>query len=198
MTGALHPNDRSNWTEDRMAMLKSLWGDGLSASQIASELGGVTRNGVIGKLHRLGLSKTYTPRTEARQANPKPKRKRSRNPQYKKPPTPTALEVAEENYRAAIEATELPPEVSPFACTLVDLNENTCRWPYGDPATEEFRFCGAKPLEGLPYCGPHARQAYQPAQRLTPEERQARAQQARTRLRKENGLTSTEQEAHRG
>ena len=152
------------WTDERVEQLKKLWADGLSASQIAAELGGITRNAVIGKVHRLGLSgraKTASP------AAPRPRK--VRQPHMLRVARPasrgnTALARAYAyEYEAEPEAVAVE-NVIPIGQrrTLLELNEDTCRWPVGDPANADFYFCGGKPAMGHPYCGYHARVAYQP------------------------------------
>jgi GcrA cell cycle regulator len=164
-------NDKLSWTEDRVEVLKKLWNEGLSASQIAGRLGhGVTRNAVIGKVHRLGLSGRVTPQRAAR-----PRPRKTREPSH--PGRPLL---------ATIGANALKPmhrpepvvlaEPEPEPIRLVDipkgervnilmLSDRTCRWPVGDPGTDEFFFCGHTPkMSGGPYCDYHARVAYQPLQ----------------------------------
>jgi GcrA cell cycle regulator len=152
------------WTDERVEQLKKLWSDGLSASQIAAELGGITRNAVIGKVHRLGLSgRTKAPSSSA--------------PRPRKPRTSHMLRVARPAIRgntalAQAFAYDYDVEVEPAHVenvvpigqrrTLLELNERTCRWPVGDPATSEFYFCGGNAVTGLPYCAYHSRIAYQP------------------------------------
>jgi GcrA cell cycle regulator len=154
------------WSEDRVQLLMKLWNDGRSASQIASELGGVTRNAVIGKVHRLGLSgRAKTPSSVAPRAK-KPKApvaprtsapvsrgNTALKPQY----APVAQPIAE----AAVEPLE---NVVPIGerCTLLELKESSCRWPIGDPGKSDFLFCGGKSDAGVPYCAYHCRIAYQP------------------------------------
>lgn len=160
-----------SWTDERVELLKKLWGDGLSASQIAGELGEVTRNAVIGKVHRLGLSgraKTAPlatrPRKPARDAEPR----RDERPQRPMTHGNTALapdleQMAEE---APAPAPQTADNVVPMGqrCTIMNLTESTCRWPMGEPGTDGFYFCGGKTKQGLPYCAHHARIAYQPVQ----------------------------------
>jgi GcrA cell cycle regulator len=164
-----------SWSDERVELLKKLWGDGLSASQIAAELGGVTRNAVIGKVHRLGLS------GRAKAARPAaPRQRKVRRPSL--PPRPAARvigntvlkvalspeldeEVEEEvvvQVRAAAVVEELfiPPEER---VTILQLTEQTCKWPVGDPGSAEFYFCGRRSEPGMPYCEHHCRIAYQPA-----------------------------------
>lgn len=149
-----------SWTDERVELLKKLWSDGLSASQIAGELGGITRNAVIGKVHRLGLSgRAKSPSS----SSPRPRKARSgghmlrvQRPQmrgntalaydYEPEPEPEMLEIPVEQRK-----------------TLLQLNENTCRWPIGDPSSTEFFFCGGDSVNEQPYCSFHSRVAYQPA-----------------------------------
>ncbi len=161
-----------SWTDERVELLKKLWADGLSASQIASELGGVTRNAVIGKVHRLGLSgRTKATRPAA------PRVRKARRPSM--PPRPstrvignTALKVnvvAEQQVEAEVVPMRvLAPAEEPFIpveerATILQLNESTCKWPIGDPGSDDFYFCGRKSAPGMPYCEHHCGIAYQPA-----------------------------------
>lgn len=150
------------WTDERVELLKKLWADGLSASQIAGELGGITRNAVIGKVHRLGLS--------GRAKSPSSSAPRARKPRSH------MLRVSRTAIRgntALALAYDIEPEPEPELVdsiipmeqrrTLLQLNEETCRWPVGDPAGADFFFCGGPPATGLPYCPHHSRVAYQPA-----------------------------------
>lgn len=152
------------WTDDRVEQLKKLWESGLSASQIAAELGNVTRNAVIGKVHRLGLSgrakspSTTTPRP--RKARPAPHMVRVARPVSR---GNTALATA---FEAEVEPDPIAVDnVVPMAqrLTLLQLNESTCHWPIGDPSSSDFYFCGGRALQSLPYCAHHSRIAYQPA-----------------------------------
>ena len=150
------------WSDDRVEQLKKLWEGGLSASQIAAELGNVTRNAVIGKVHRLGLSgRAKSPSSSA----PRVRKPRSHMMRVSRPSMRgnTALALAFEMEQEP--EPEMIENIIPIGQrrTLLELNENTCRWPIGDPATTEFFFCGGKPLTALPYCNYHSRVAYQPA-----------------------------------
>ena len=180
-----------SWTDERVELLKKMWSEGQSASQIAKELGGVTRNAVIGKVHRLGLS-NRTAGTPAPAAKPEPKAKPAPKAEAKAKPAPrteAARPVASdaENKpsvparRQIIPAGQpLPPqpsanEISPEALakvnevekkakkiSLMELTERTCKWPVGDPATEDFWFCGLPVQSGKPYCEAHVGVAFQP------------------------------------
>ena len=170
-----------SWTDERVERLKKLWADGLSASQIASDLGGVTRNAVIGKVHRLGLSGRAKP---VRAAVTRPRKARTARPQQRSGEASfitfgnTALKVEllpeteeEPDYEpVVIEAFEAPVEQRK---TILELTETTCKWPVGDPTQEDFYFCGCSSQLGVPYCEHHARVAYQPVQDRRRERRAA-------------------------
>jgi GcrA cell cycle regulator len=153
-----------SWTDERVELLKKLWSDGLSASQIAAELGGITRNAVIGKVHRLGLSGRAKSTSSA---SPRPRKARAPSHMLRIGRTSirgnTALAHA---YDMDVEAEpELIENIIPIGQrrTILELNEQTCRWPVGDPGSVDFFFCGGNTLTGLPYCAYHSRVAYQPA-----------------------------------
>ena len=153
------------WTEDRVGALKKLWLEGQSASQIAKALGGgVTRNAVIGKVHRLGLSGRAAPSQPARTTF-RPARPRAAAPAApaQAPSAPRRLEAAAPRPVAAAPAAQAPapaPEL-PGTATVLTLGAHMCKWPIGDPSTRDFSFCGRRASEGV-YCVEHARVAYQP------------------------------------
>jgi GcrA cell cycle regulator len=191
-----------SWTDERVETLKRMWGEGQSASQIAKELGGVTRNAVIGKVHRLGLSNRVGGKDEeeeapaaaapaaAAPARPEPAAPRAETRPAADPaprPAAAAAPASTSNVtplpvrKAIIPAGQpLPPqpslnEISPEALasvrevekrakklTLMELTERTCKWPIGDPATDDFWFCGLPSLPGKPYCEAHVGVAFQP------------------------------------
>ena len=163
-------SDVATWTDERVELLKKLWNDGLSASQIAAELGNITRNAVIGKVHRLGLSGRTRPQSAAQ---PRPRNKPAVRPQGSTIPQgplhtrgATALAAAPQREALPAPMPEANPEVVvPFSerVTIMELKESMCRWPLGDPTTPEFRYCGAKSDVGVPYCAYHCRIAYQPS-----------------------------------
>ncbi len=198
-----------SWTDERVETLRKMWTDGQSASQIAKELGGVTRNAVIGKVHRLGLS-NRTGGAPAAVPGAAPAAPRSEAPREARAPAADPLDAPEEEAEATPEPQEtaaaepevetdengipisaarraiipagqpLPPqpsanEISPEALakvseiektarklTLMELTEKTCKWPVGDPATEDFWFCGLPVQQGKPYCEAHVGVAFQP------------------------------------
>ena len=178
-----------SWTDERVEILKKMWGEGQSASQIAKELGGVTRNAVIGKVHRLGLSnragsagakaaaKEKAPKAEAKKpapapaAKPQPKTESAAPPPQPKvagrraiipagqplPPQPSANEISPEALAKVNEVEKKSKKIG-----LMELTERTCKWPVGDPATEDFWFCGLPVKAGKPYCEAHVGVAFQP------------------------------------
>jgi GcrA cell cycle regulator len=149
------------WSHNRVEQLKKLWAAGLSASQIAAELGDVSRNAVIGKVHRLGLSgraktlSTAAPRW--REAHPAQHMIRVNRSIAR---GNTALAQAFEGESDRVTSDNVVPMSKRLS--LLELNEATCRWPIGDPSSPDFFFCGGKVLTGLPYCARHSRVAYQP------------------------------------
>jgi GcrA cell cycle regulator len=149
-----------SWTDERVELLKRLWQDGLSASQIAAELGGVTRNAVIGKVHRLGLSGRGQPTSSI-------KRQRRVHPAgVRRPRALTVGNLALKPSYDALPEPELQPRRNvvvpiPKKLSIFQLTESTCKWPIGDPSREDFHFCGHDSLENLPYCEYHAGVAYQ-------------------------------------
>ncbi|MBF9029211.1 GcrA cell cycle regulator [Rhodobacterales bacterium HKCCE3408] len=180
-----------SWTDERVETLKRMWSEGQSASQIAKELGGVTRNAVIGKVHRLGLSNRTSgsgkpveepkakpaPQPEAkpaakadapsrpepaeeapaRPANVTPIRKSVVPAGQPLPPQPSANEISPEALAKVSEIEKKAKKIS-----LMELTERTCKWPIGDPATEDFYFCGLPVQQGKPYCEAHVGVAFQP------------------------------------
>lgn len=210
-----------SWTDERVELLKKMWAEGQSASQIAKELGSVTRNAVIGKVHRLGLSNRAAPgeaesepvvekpaekavkvEKQVKAKAEKPVEKAAEKPADPPPreeerpaaPPPSGSAAAMEAglaastgpmpaalRRAQLAAGQpLPPqpsanEISPEALAsvreverkarklkLMELTERTCKWPIGDPATDQFWFCGLPCQPGKPYCEAHVGVAFQP------------------------------------
>ena len=204
-----------SWSDERVELLKKLWSEGQSASQIAKELGAVTRNAVIGKVHRLGLSNrnsgtgasTQTPEPESPAPEPAARdeghdgaaastQSASTTPASSDPEEvphiPAHDTQADDDAAPAVAAPQgrgktivpanqpLPPqpsanEIDPEALarvseieqkarrlSLMELTERTCKWPVGDPATEDFWFCGLPVQPGKPYCEAHVGVAFQP------------------------------------
>ncbi len=206
-----------SWTDERVETLKKMWAEGQSASQIAKELGSVTRNAVIGKVHRLGLSNRVAgsdkdedaadiaPAPAPAPAKPEPapapraatpplraeapaRAAAAPTPAAERPAAPAPVSTSPFTStlpiplrKAIIPAGQpLPPqpslnEISPEALasvrevekrakrlSLMELTERTCKWPVGDPATEDFWFCGLVSVPGKPYCEAHVGVAFQP------------------------------------
>ena len=139
------------WTDERVETLKKLWTDGLSASQIAAELGGITRNAVIGKVHRLGLSgRAKSPSSSA----PRPRKARAHSHMLRvSRPSIRGNTALAHAYDLEVEPEpELIDNVIPLGQrrTLLELTEETCRWPIGDPGHAEFFFCGGQTSPACP------------------------------------------------
>ncbi len=145
-----------SWTEDRVSILKKLWGDGHTAAEIAKKLGGVTRNAVIGKAHRLKLSNRVSPI----QQNKKPANKNVERKNVIK----TKI-AAVKTSNAPTVAVKKEHVIAGELHSLLDLKPRMCRWPSGDPKEKEFGFCGENTISGIPYCAEHAQLAYQAATR---------------------------------
>ena len=139
-----------SWTEEKVSKLKELWGKGNTASQIAEIIGGISRNAVIGKAHRLNLSAKIKTRTAISSKNfensleeNNSKSRRGRKSKFK------SL-IIEKNFEP-----ENPKQ-------LEELDENLCKWPIGHPDEQSFYFCGRSSLKDFSYCKLHLLYAYQP------------------------------------
>jgi len=171
-----------NWTDERVEKLKKLWSEGLSASQIAAQLGGVSRNAVIGKVHRLNLpgrAKAGGTQTASRPKRPAAATPRPSNftarPVAARPAARSAGNaLAKEEIDADfdMQSAQLPVPangnngvVVPMSrkLELTQLTERTCKWPIGDPLNDDFHFCGNESPDNSPYCTYHQRLAYQPS-----------------------------------
>ena len=139
-----------SWTEEKVAKLKELWGTGSTASQIAEIIGGISRNAVIGKAHRLNLSAKIKTRiatsnhnfeSSLNEKNIKPKKSRR------------------SKFKSLIIEKDFEPE-NPKQ--LEELDENSCKWPIGHPDEKDFYFCGRSSLKDFSYCKLHLLYAYQP------------------------------------
>jgi GcrA cell cycle regulator len=138
-----------SWNEEKIAKLKELWGKGNTASQIAEIIGGITRNAVIGKAHRLNLSSKIKARSTSSNQNfqnnvdENIKQKRGRKSKF----------------QSLIIEKDFEPE-NPKK--LEELDESSCKWPIGHPEEESFYFCGRSSLKDFSYCKLHLLYAYQP------------------------------------
>lgn len=164
-----------SWTPEREEMLAKLWAEGLSCSQIATRIGGVTRNAVIGKRIRLGLPDRVGKPHMQRKAR-KPRKRKEQTPRSQAPVSVSQMAVnalREEPFKPGEEQVVVPQgerfsilrknESGNVECDP-RFNETSCRWPIGDPKDDDFHFCNRKKIEGLPYCEAHSRKAFQPTQ----------------------------------
>jgi len=172
-----------SWTEERIDRLKKMWHDGATASQIADELGGVSRNAVIGKAHRLGLEQRPSPVKPGEEKESK-KPAAAAAPQASAPAANPPRSAPEMQYRSigpggfirqgpGEQQAPIPPapprrlvpaKPSPEVAdkpSLLDLNDRICKWPMGHPGEPDFHFCGQQANPGFPYCVQHCGVAYQ-------------------------------------
>jgi GcrA cell cycle regulator len=176
----------NGWTEDRVTLLKKLWTDGLSASQIAKQLGGVTRNAVIGKVHRLGLAGRAAPSRPikrivapivrikpvlvASQSAPDDEQVVTSIPTASAKVIDPVLVAAQIEALAAVKVAK--PKPKPVRdgeiIGVLQLGPNMCKWPIGDPGDPDFGFCGSQTTSGAVYCEEHAAIAFQPAMSRRP------------------------------
>lgn len=165
-----------SWTEHQINTLKQMWGNGYSASEIAKSLGGgLTRNAVIGKAHRLKLS-TGSGAASVKRQDPlstnlggsvlasMTKVSKKRVMLRPLPPVQMPEGMAARNF-----VRETPRPIDNVkrgdGIAVTKAGERQCRWPIGDPRSPDFRFCGCTAHEGMPYCVDHARVAYQSVSR---------------------------------
>ncbi len=158
-----------SWSEQQIQALKKMWGNGFSASDIAKTLGGgLTRNAVIGKAHRLKLSSRPSPIHNEDGSAMKvggsvlPTMTKVAKKRAMLRPLPP-VQMPEVSTRAIVRETPRPIDniKRTEGIAVTKAGERHCRWPIGDPRSPEFRFCGCASYEGLPYCVDHARVAYQ-------------------------------------
>jgi len=154
---AERPRSRFQWSTEREEYLERLWADGYSGAEIAARLGGVTRNAVIGKVHRLGL-----PGRKARMRSPRRKKKHGSLPatprrfRWWKAPSRHPVAALTEAERLAL----LSQAPAPLLIGVLALRDGMCRWPVGDPKQPDFGFCGHEQEPGVSYCRLHARVAF--------------------------------------
>ncbi len=144
------------WTDERVELLQKLWSEGFSAAQIARQFDGISRNAVIGKLHRLGRRSEHKPV----QVRPQTFKAATVAPLRRAAAVRRATPYSDMPVRFVAQA--VGPE-APGLATLSTLESHMCKWPIGDPAANDFTFCGQSPSSGRPYCDRHARTAYRPA-----------------------------------
>lgn len=145
-----------SWTDEKVDLLKQLWAEGRTCSYIADRIGGVSRNAVIGKVHRIGLAGRIvksTDKTKVRMGGPKPPKKMKVKPAPERGQKAILAELPVE----PLPAEDIPPEK---LVAFADLEESHCRWIYGDTRSGTHGFCGANKVIGLSYCERHARRAF--------------------------------------
>ena len=136
------------WTHERIEKLRALWEEGHTASRIAAELGEVTRNAVIGKAHRLGLSGRMASKKQGSGVSIIRKKK-----------------ISSTYSQKVIELSPISDEpMNPTS--FLDIKDGLCRWPLGEPEDSDFKFCGRSTNEGFVYCQSHYKQAYQPLSKV--------------------------------
>ena len=139
-----------SWTDEKVAKLKELWGKGSTASQFAEIIGGISRNAVIGKAHRLNLSAKIKTRSATSNEN------------YENSTNGKNIKLkrgGRSKFKSLIIEKDFEPE-NPK--TLEELDDNSCKWPIGHPNEKDFYFCGRKSLKDFSYCKLHLLYAYQP------------------------------------
>lgn len=151
------PANEPTWTDERIERLKDRFAAGLSCRRIAEDIG-VSRNAVIGKLSRLGLTR------DKNGGAPRPSRKPAGKERRAKSVPRLQYGMLLKLY-AGPQPTIEEPIPSQHCCSLLELSGERCRWPISTPGLADFCFCGNTPLVGLPYCVGHARLAYRPGSR---------------------------------
>ncbi len=148
----------ATWTAERIEQLRNCVVAGLTCSQIAAEIG-VTRNAVIGKIHRLGLAPGRPAAMPARARPPRVRRPRL-SPQRE------FLRLFSTEAPCLGDNAAIMPIDTAHRCLLTEIGQKKCRWPFGDPCGADFAFCGNDAIGGFSYCAGHARMAYRyPAKR---------------------------------
>ena len=139
-----------SWNDEKVEKLKELWGKGSTASQIAEIIGGISRNAVIGKAHRLNLSSKIKTRNASSSQNFDDSSEENSSKQRR---------GRKSKFQSLIIEKDFEPE-NPKK--LEELDESSCKWPVGHPEEESFYFCGRSSLKDFSYCKLHLLYAYQP------------------------------------
>ena len=156
------------WTDENIDELKKLWQKGMTTSEIAKQLG-VSKNSVVGKVHRIGLTSRPSPikiksdeaeSTSSQSAKKKSTKVSAPSDIHSEKEAAFNQPVDDKSAEAKKTNTQTDPSLSPSVTKLTDLDSHTCRWPIGDPKDENFHFCGKKIRTGQTYCEEHAAIAY--------------------------------------
>ena len=140
-----------SWTDEKVESLKKLWGSGKTASQIAEIIGGISRNAVIGKAHRLNLSAKIKTRTATSNQN------------FNNSTNEKNIQAAKRGRKSKFKSLIIEKDFEPEnPKQLEELDENSCKWPIGHPDEKSFYFCGRSSLKDFSYCKLHLLYAYQP------------------------------------
>ena len=140
-----------SWTEEKVESLKKLWGSGKTASQIAEIIGGISRNAVIGKAHRLNLSAKIKTRTATSNQN------------FNNSTNQKNIQATKRGRKSKFKSLIIEKDFEPEnPKQLEELDENSCKWPIGHPNEKSFYFCGRSSLKDFSYCKLHLLYAYQP------------------------------------
>lgn len=148
------------WTDKMVEDLKKLWLDGLSTSEIAKKLG-ISKNSVVGKVHRLSLSGRPSPIKKKEEEIERAAAARAKKIKETQAKEALAVEIEEETITVSVEKPATKAAVrADNLIRVTDLDSHTCRWPLGDPRDENFHFCGKKVRTGQTYCDEHSAIAY--------------------------------------
>ena len=149
MTNHSHYNSvKSGWTKERSEKLRELWKTGLSCSKIAAKMGGITRNAVIGKAHRLGLESRPSPVTFSDGSDRTMRRR---------------VTKAHKEINTVVPPLFNDEPTVPVAMRVVTISKaHTCQWPHGDPKKSDFGFCCEMSVTGRPYCAAHHKRSVMP------------------------------------
>jgi len=149
-----------DWTAEAIERLKALWAEGHSTAEIGRRMG-ISKNAVVGKAHRLNLPARPSPIRRDAEPRPAPAPRAPRPiPAARVAPPPMLRPASMAPQPAPVVAVAPPPVVRPFPAARPRLGSRSCCWPIGEPGTAGFRFCGAEPMAGKPYCTEHAALAY--------------------------------------